>query len=42
MNEAFRAAVTDFEVMQQNLVPRHKGLKITLNWDTYEQKVWMM
>ena len=42
VNEAFRAAVSDFEVMQQNLVPKHQGLKITLKLDTYEQKVWMM
>ena len=42
MNEAFRAAVTDFEVMQQNFMPKHKGLKITPNLDAYEQKVWMM
>ena len=28
--------------MQRNLVPKHKGLKITLTLDTYEQKVWMM
>ena len=32
----------DFEVIQKNLVPKHKGLKITLNLDAYEQKVWMM
>ena len=32
----------DFEVVQRNLVPKHKGLKITLILDTYEQKVWMM
>ena len=38
VNEAFRAAVGDFEVMQRNLVPKHKGLKITLTMDT----VWMM
>ena len=42
VNEAFRAAVGDFEVVQRNLVPKHKGLKITLTVDTYEQKVWMM
>ena len=42
VNEAFRAAVTDFEVMLQNFVPKHKGLNITLNLDAYEQKVWMM
>ena len=42
VNEAFRAAVKDFEVVQRNLVPKHKGLKITLNLDAYEQKVWMM
>ena len=34
--EAFRASVVDFEVVQQNLVPKHK---ITLNLDAYEQKV---
>ena len=27
-NEAFRAAVSDYEVVQRNLVPKHKGLKI--------------
>ena len=42
VNEAFRAAVGDFEVLQRNLVPKHKGLKISLTLDTYEQKVWMM
>ena len=42
MNEAFRAAVGDFEVVQRNPVPKHKGLKITLIQDTYEQKVLMM
>ena len=42
VNEAFRAAVKDFEVVQRNLVPKHRGLKITLNMDTYEQEVWMM
>ena len=42
VNEALRAAVGDFEVVQRNLVPKHKGLRITLNLDTYEQKVWMM
>ena len=42
VNEAFRAAVGDFEVVQRNLVPKHKGLKITLILDTCEQKVWMM
>ena len=42
VNEAFRAAVRDFEVVQRNPVPKHKGLKITLNLDTYEQKAWMM
>ena len=42
VNEAFRAAVGDFEVVQRNLVPKHKGLKITLILDTYEQKVWML
>ena len=42
VNEAFRAAVVDFLVMQQNLVPKHKGLEITLNLDAYKQKVWMM
>ena len=42
VNEAFRAAVTDFEVMQQILVPKHRGLKITLSMDAYEQKVWKM
>ena len=34
VNEAFRAAVGDFEVVQRNLVPKHKGLKITLTLDT--------
>ena len=29
-NEALHAAVGDFEVVQPNLVPKHKGLKITL------------
>ena len=38
-NEAFRAAVGDFEVVQRNLVPKQKGLKITLTLDTCEQKV---
>ena len=33
-NEAFRAAVGDFEVVQRNLVPKHRGLKITLTLDT--------
>ena len=42
VKEAFRAAVGDPEVVQRNLVPKHKGLKITLTLDTYEQKVWMM
>ena len=34
--------MVDFEVVQQNLEPKHTGLKITLNLDAYEQKVWMM
>ena len=42
VNEAFRAAVGDFEVIQRNLSPNTKWLKITLTQDTYEQKVWMM
>ena len=42
VNEAFRPAVRDLEVVQRNLVPKHKGLKITLTLDSYEQKVWMM
>ena len=42
VDEAFRAAMGDFEVVQRNLVPKHKGLKITLILDTFEQKVWMM
>ena len=42
VNEAFRAAVSDFEVVQRNLVPKHKGLKITLNLEVYEQKIWTM
>ena len=32
----------DFEVAQRNLVPKQRGLRITLILDTYEQKVWMM
>ena len=42
VNEAFRGTVGDVEVVQRNLVPKHKGLKITLTLDTNEQKVWMM
>ena len=34
--------MVDFEVVHQSLVPKHKGLKITLNLDAYAQKVWMM
>ena len=34
MNEAFRAAVGDFEVVQRNLVPKHEGFEITLNYET--------
>ena len=29
-------------MVQRDLVPKHNGLKITLNLDAYEQKVWMM
>ena len=29
-------------MVQRNLVPKHTGLKITMNLDAYEQKVWMM
>ena len=36
------AAVSDFEVVQRNLVPKHKGLRITVTLDTHEQEVEMM
>ena len=42
VNEGFRSAVWDFEVVQRNLVPKHKSLEITLNLDACEQEAQLM
>ena len=42
VNEGFRSAVRDFEVVWRNLVPKRKGLKITLKNETDGQKAWVM